>query len=128
MRNTPQNQSYDELEDPQELADEVPPYHTVNVSEFLKSAGRLNRSLSTAYSEKSRSDGLHSRLSNHRSKQSFDDTENLDLNDPTSRLKMQLHESHKREASQRLQISRLRSCVDQLNKESQKLRQDLLQA
>lgn len=44
------------------------------------------------------------------------------------KLRMQLHESHKREANQRLQLSRLKSCVDNLTKESHRLQQELLQA
>lgn len=95
----------------------MPAFNTVNVSEFLKSASRLNKSLSTAMTEKNRSDGLNSRLSNFRSKQSFDENmENIEPSVLVVKLKQQLHESHKREANQRLQISKLKSCLDQLTK------------
>jgi len=83
------------LDDPQELADEVPTFNnSVNVSEFLKSANRLNKSLNTTAS---RSEGTNSRLSNYRSKQSFEDNmENMEPAELAARLKQQLHESHKR--------------------------------
>lgn len=65
----------DESEEPadlQELADEVPvKCSTVNVSDFLKSANRMNKSLSTTMNSEKSKEFISNKLSCYRSRNSF---------------------------------------------------------
>lgn len=119
------------LDEPYEFQD-TSAYHTVNVSHLIKSGRTALRDLrsttntnahNTSYKLDFEGTQKGERFKQHTSKGSLqEDFENIDPTELAYRLKVQVHQLKKKEASHRLEISRLGKSVIELQEENAMLR------